>query len=219
MVNLELKLNGQKSFNSKLLVDTGASHALVLHQNTSPEIDIPDRHITASLGYGLSGEIKGYLGRIDYASFGGKKLEGIITSFPMPDAGDPLPYERNGSIGGELLKKFHVIFDFPNSKLYMKANRSFKYPFEYNMSGLELIAQGKDLDMFVISKIRKDAAADNVGFKPGDIVVSLNNVSSDKLNLTKIYTVLNEKEGKKINLTVYRDGQFISRSFLLKREI
>jgi C-terminal processing protease CtpA/Prc len=87
------------------------------------------------------------------------------------------------------------------------------------MSGLEFLAQGKDLDRFVISRIRKNAAADNVGFEPGDIVVSLNNIRSEKLDLTKIYTQLNDKEGKKINLTVYRDGQYISRSFLLRREI
>lgn len=219
MVNLELELNNQKSFNSKLLVDTGASHAIVLNQQSSPEIDIPDKHIAASLGWGLSGEIKGYLGRIDCINFGEKKLGGVITSFPIADENDVSQYDRHGSIGGELLRKFHVIFDFPNSNLYLKANRSFKYPFEYNMSGLEFLAQGKDLNRYVISRIRKNAAADNVGFEPGDIVVSLNNVLSEKLDLTKIYTQLNDKEGKKINLTVYRDGQYISRSFLLRREI
>lgn len=219
MVKLELELNNQKSFNSKLLVDTGASHAIVLNQQSSAEIDIPDKHIAASLGWGLAGEIKGYLGRIDCIDFGEKKLGGVITSFPIADENDESQYDRHGSVGGELLKKFHVIFDFPNSNLYLKANRSFKYPFEYNMSGLEFLAQGKDLDRFVISRIRKNAAADNVGFEPGDIVVSLNNIRSEKLDLTKIYTQLNDKEGKKINLTVYRDGQYISRSFLLRREI
>lgn len=220
IVTLNLHLNQDQMLESKLLVDTGASHALVLDRKSDDKIVLPERYIKASLGRGLSGEINGYLGRIDEVKLGKKKLAGVIASFPEErNAHGVEAPSRNGSIGGELLKKFTVIFDFVHSKMYVKSNRSFKYPFEYNMSGLEFTAQGKDLQEFVIGKIRKESAADNIGFQVGDIMSSLNNVPTQKLDLTKIYTKLNLREGKKINLTVLREGKYISRSFRLKREI
>ena len=205
---------------TKLLVDTGASHALVLNSNSSTRIQIPKEHIETSLGRGLAGEINGKLGRIDGAYFGKKMLSGVIASFPYDSTFlYENSYERNGSIGGEMLKKFTVIFDFFRSKMYVKRNASFKHPFEYNMSGLELSAEGETLNQFVINHIRKHSAADGAGFKPGDVIVSLNNTPSKRLTLTKIYTNLNHKEGKKIHLTVLRNGRYVSHSFTLKREI
>lgn len=220
IANIDLRLNQGKVLESKLLVDTGASHALVLDRKSDDKIVLPEKNIEASLGRGLSGEISGYLGRIDEVKFGKKKLTGVIASFPEERNTDGVEsHLRNGSIGGELLKKFTVIFDFVHSKMYVKSNRYFRYPFEYNMSGLEFTAQGKDLNRYVIGKIRKQSAADNIGFQVGDIVTSLNNIPTQKLDLAKIYTKLNLREGKKINLTVIRDGKYISRSFRLKREI
>jgi len=220
IAKLNLQLNKQQAIQGKLLIDTGASHALVLHQNSSEEISLPEKYIETILGRGLSGEIRGYLGRIEGMDFGKEKLSGVITSYPNEsDFGIPKEMNRNGSIGGELLKKFSVIFDFLNSKMYVKSNRYFKYPFEYNMSGLEFTAEGEGLNRYVIGNIRAASAASDVGFEVGDIVVSLNNMPAARLNLTKIYSQLNLREGKKINLTVFRNGKYISRSFRLKREI
>jgi C-terminal processing protease CtpA/Prc len=87
------------------------------------------------------------------------------------------------------------------------------------MSGMELVATGTHLDRFVISRIRENSAASEAGFMAGDLVVSLDNISSEKLSLSKIYSNLNLREGKKINLTVLRKGSYISRTFYLKREI
>jgi len=220
ITSIFIQLSAADSIHAKLLVDTGASHALVLHQNSSSGFELPDKCIETNLGRGLAGEINGCLGRIDGINFGKSRLTGVITSFPRkPIATMEGRSLRNGSIGGELLKKFTVIFDFIHARMYVKPNAAFKHPFEYNMSGLEFTAEGIRLNRFVINEIRINSAASKAGFKPGDVMVSLNNIPSKKLDLTKIYTNLNLKEGKKITMTVYRDGKYISRSFRLKREI
>ena len=188
--------------------------------NSDDRITLPAQHIEASLGRGIAGEIHGYLGRVDGIQLGNKNCEGVITSFPKETVRDNMnTLNRVGSIGGELLKKFTIVFDYLNSRMYIKANKTFKYPFEYNMSGLEFTAEGENLNIYMIGKIRENSAAFSSEFKSGDILVSLNNIPSNRLDLTKIYTVLNLKEGKKINLTVFRNGKYISRSFYLKRQI
>jgi hypothetical protein len=54
--------------------------------------------------------------------------------------------ERNGTLGAEILKRFHVIFDYKNEKITLKKNNKyFKSPFLYNKSGIELIYGGEML--------------------------------------------------------------------------
>ncbi|MEF9477419.1 PDZ domain-containing protein [Chryseobacterium sp. 1B4] len=49
---------------------------------------------------------------------------------------------RKGSVGGEIMRRFTVIFDYPNKKLYLKKNRNFDDPFHFNMSGLDFKQEG-----------------------------------------------------------------------------
>ena len=52
---------------------------------------------------------------------------------------------RNGSIGAGILKRFTVWFDYPNRKLMLKKNADFYKKFNYNMSGLDIVYNGKQL--------------------------------------------------------------------------
>ncbi|PKP16402.1 MAG: signal protein PDZ, partial [Bacteroidetes bacterium HGW-Bacteroidetes-23] len=45
---------------------------------------------------------------------------------------------RIGSIGGDIFKRFYLLFDYKNNKIYLKKNKNYKEPFEYNMSGIEI---------------------------------------------------------------------------------
>ena len=53
--------------------------------------------------------------------------------------------ERNGSIGNNILKRFKVWIDYRHKKIMLKKNGSFKGGFEYNMSGIEVVYNGKVL--------------------------------------------------------------------------
>jgi S1-C subfamily serine protease len=53
--------------------------------------------------------------------------------------------QRNGSIGGDVLKRFKVWIDYPNKKITLKKNASLTKGFNYNMSGLDVIYSGKQL--------------------------------------------------------------------------
>src|SRR5690606_34095109 len=50
--------------------------------------------------------------------------------------------DRNGSISGELLKRFNIVFDYANEKVTFKKNSQFKAPFHYNKSGIVLEQDG-----------------------------------------------------------------------------
>ena len=220
IINLEIQQEQGGIYIASLLMDTGASHALVLDPLSDRKINIPTKYIHANLGRSIAGELQGKLGRIEHLNFGKYTLSDVLVSYIDGQSSNiNSETDRNGSIGSELMRKFTVIFDYYHKKIYVKPNKLYKQPFEYNMSGLEFIAEGKDLNVYIINSIRTGSAADEIGFKPGDQLISLNHQPEEKLTLSKIYGILSEKEGKKITMTVNRNGSFISRTFLLKKEI
>jgi len=50
--------------------------------------------------------------------------------------------DRKGSVGGEIMRRFTVAFDYENQKLYLKKNNSYEDPFHFNMSGLDFKQDG-----------------------------------------------------------------------------
>src|SRR5579871_1074927 len=143
----ELRVNDTTSMSAKLLIDTGASHGLFLDTESSNKIIIPARSIGCTIGKGLGGLITGRLGRIDQLNIGKYSIPRMIASFPDPNSyfdtlrTGTMVY-RNGSLGGEVLSRFLVIFDFPHEKIYLKPNSSFKKVAYSNMSGLMVKADG-----------------------------------------------------------------------------
>ena len=50
--------------------------------------------------------------------------------------------DRNGSISGEILKRFNMIVDYQGEKITLKKNGMFNNPFHYNKSGIILQQDG-----------------------------------------------------------------------------
>ncbi len=148
-INVGIKVNPVSTniIPVKLLIDSGGSDALWLFENSHPEILAPTKFFNDFLGEGLSGTVYGkrtYIGALVIGKF---ELKEPTVSFP-----DSLSIsharqfeERNGSLGASVLKRFNLIFDYQNNKISFKKGSFFKEPFRYNMSGIELVYNGKQL--------------------------------------------------------------------------
>ena len=139
-----------------------------LFENSKPEILPPTKFFNDFLGEGLSGAIHGKRSKIHSLVMGKFELLNPTVSYPdsLSVAEATKFTERNGSMGGVVLKRFIVVFDYRNSKLTLKQGHFFKEPFRYNMSGIELIYNGKilvkELDKGAISYGNADESS---GFK------------------------------------------------------
>lgn len=221
-ITVPLQINDTTKIQARLMIDTGASHALILHTDSIGPLQLPTKNIEAILGRGLSGEIKGNLAYINGCEIGNYELKDVIASFPQDQSySDSLLISgREGTMGGEILSKFNLIFDYyGENKLYLKRNSTFSQPFEYNMSGLEVVVEGNNLDQFKIHMVRKGSPADIVGLRKGDFIEEINSCSREKLELNRIYKTLTSKPGKWINMIVSRNGILIRYKFRLKKEI
>ena len=128
-----------------LLVDSGLGDGLWLFENDS--IRCEESFFVDVLGRGLSGEIMGKKSRVKTLYLNEFEFDGALVSYPdsISKTNISLTEKRNGSLGGEIMKRFDWFFDYKNQRFYMKTNSFFNRPFHYNMSGLEIQHNGIQL--------------------------------------------------------------------------
>jgi len=126
----------------RLLVDTGSSDAIWLFEGKN--IGIPDQNYEDFLGKGLSGDIFGRRTKVNSIKLGSFALRDAKAAFPDKKSFGSVKIlgNRNGSVGGEVLKRFNIIFDYPNQKITLRKNGMYKKPFHYNLSGITLQHDG-----------------------------------------------------------------------------
>lgn len=130
-----------------LLLDSGSSDAVWLFKPEGYLKENPKNYFEDFLGLGLSGHIYGKRSRLQSVRAETFELESVNVAFPNKEATENLELyiERDGSLGGDFLKRFTVTMDYPNKKVMLKPNRYFSDPFHYNMSGLTIEHDGVDV--------------------------------------------------------------------------
>jgi predicted aspartyl protease len=203
----------------KLLVDTGASDAIWLSTASDKRISLPDNHIETFLGRGLSGDLYGKKGRIGAIWVGPLVLYEPIVAFPENDVVDELigKNDRNGTLGGEILRRFYLTMDYPGKRLILRPNANLKDEFNYNMSGLEVINPMPGLPIFLISNIQKNSPAYYAGILENDQIVSLNSTNNKSLTLNDINLLFQSQQDRRIKMTVLRNGEQVKTEFFLKK--
>lgn len=214
-------LHNDQSVTVKLLIDTGASIPLILNTNTHVAIQPPPKVISGKLGMGLGGYLEGFMGRVEKLNFGKKPLENVLTYYQeLPELLDSAILNgRNGIIGNQILDRYEVMIDYYEKKLYLKPNKRFKKKFDFDKSGIVLLAGGKGLDDFFVHDLIKDSPSDLAGMQAGDQIVSVKGIPATFLSLSDLYRIFRKKEGKKVKLVVKRKEERVKISFRLRNLI
>ena len=143
-LNLKTQIENEK-FPVKLLFDTGLSDGLWLFEDH--QIVSSSHYFTDVLGKGLSGDIYGKKSRVKKLQMDNFLLNEALVSYPDTSfiLNKQKVINRNGSLGGEVIKRFNWILDYKNKTFYYKKNSNFDLPFHYNMSGISVQQIGYQL--------------------------------------------------------------------------
>ena len=98
----------------------------------------------------------------------------------------------------------------------MKPNGNYYDKFYYNMSGLEIINPVPGLPVFTVSNVMENSPAWEAGFRENDQVISVNSSGIKDLTLNDINLLLRQRQNKKINMTVLRNGKEMKSTFYLR---
>lgn len=131
----------------KLLIDSGNSDAVWLFDELSDKIEVPEKSFDDYLGQSLSGAVEGKRARIAEFSIANFKFDLPIVAFPDSVSVQNISSHsgRLGSLGGEILKRFSVAFDYTNGQLFLKKNKLYPASFFYNKSGIEVLYIGMQM--------------------------------------------------------------------------
>lgn len=199
-VKIPIAINDkQKKY--KLLFDSGLGDGLWLFENDTLKCET--QSFNDILGVGLSGEIKGKRSRIEKINFPGLSLSKVLVSYPDSVSFNQIEIikDRNGSLGGDILKRFNWFLDYENKVFYCKENNLFSLPFEYNMSGIEVQHSGSQL---IKESVRLETKNNQVNLN--EFVFDNTDLKSiQKFELKpvfSIYAVRKDSPGDKVGLLV-----------------
>ncbi|GGF23691.1 aspartyl protease family protein [Hymenobacter cavernae] len=218
-LHTEVAVNDTVKLPLKLVLDTGAGHALSLETKSDPHLIVPARRLRSQLGRGLNGFINGYLGRVASLQLGQYQVRSLLTSFPDADQ-VRAEVARNGNIGFELLKRFELIIDYPHNRLMLQPNSLFRDPFEHDMCGMELLAAGPNYRRYFVLRVEPSSPADQAGLRANDEILSVNLLPTAGLTLTQMSRLFHSADGRQLLLIVRRaDGELVTTAVRLKRQI
>lgn len=205
----------------RLLIDSGSSNAFSLYEITDDEIKIPESNINTLIGVGLSGNVNGYLGRIEEMQLGDYTFEEPVIAYPDSHAirqaftlGD-----RNGSLGGEVLRRFKMIFNYQKGYVLMRSNRDYKENFYYNISGIEVNTPIPNIPLYVVSQVREGSPADKEGIMKNDVIKYINGHPTAQMDLNEILSYFQKNKTSRIRLGVERDSKYRTYSFKLENSL
>ena len=211
--------NASDTSKLKLLLDSGAAITYLLFMESDSSIVVPNTTIPGSLGKGIGGDILGLIGKSRYIGLDEYGFNEVITYYQSIDsmiiANNKI--DRNGIIGNSVLSRFKkVTIDYTYEKLYLEPHKNFNEEFQYDKSGINLIALGPNLDQYYVSSVLIKSPAYKAGIRPGDLIVKYGWWSTRWFSLEGITNRMCKKEGKKIKLTIKRGEEKLKKSFILR---
>lgn len=212
-IPVNITIEDTKQQNLELLVDTGLSDGLWIFEK---ELNIKNKkQIDDYLGAGIGGDVFGKRVRFKNVTFSDFEFKEPIIS--MPDTISFLKKSilgsRDGSVGGEILKRFNVVFNYSKQIMYLDKNNNYNDKFYYNMAGCNIHHSGIDV---VEKRVQSDSSMGAINvtdliydnpkinfqfiFKPGiEISYIRKNSVADKAGLKVDDKIISINKKKAIN--------------------
>jgi len=190
-IPVKITMPNHTSIETKLMVDSGAPTATVVLNRPFVE----KHKLLAGMGRmfldrslpGLGGETKQLLGRASELQLGNLTIRNPTITLSQDAAGSLASSSFDGIIGGELLRRFKVIFDVAHHQLILEPNAYFTEPYEHNMSGIGLRAEGEDFKTIRIYRVIAGSPAAQAGLREGDELVSVDGKPASDFTLDQLY--------------------------------
>ena len=175
-VDAKLTLPGRNAEEGSFVLDTGASWALTLtpaYVEASKAMDAVTKTMETRMG-GVGGLSYQPMGRLERLELGPYALEQPVAILPQPGAPGRVSIDGSfGNIGGDVLQRFRVTFDYPRKQVRLVPGAAFARAFEADMTGMILTARPDGDHPVEIVKVVPGSPAADAGVTAGDILASV----------------------------------------------
>jgi hypothetical protein len=189
---------------ARLGLDTGDRSAFTLKGPFVEEHRLRERYapkFEAVTGWGIGGPIRSQVVRLPALKFAGFEFGGTLTRLSLQKSGAFAANDTAGNVGGAVLKRFAVTFDYPRRRLYFEKEGGRDRPDPYDRAGLWLSGSA-DGRAFEVYDVVARGPADEAGLKVGDRVVAVDGKGVEGLKLIRTREGLKDARRKSVRLTV-----------------
>ncbi len=149
----------------RMSVDTGSRASLSMHSPFVREHDLVAQYNAAPeavVGWGVGGPSRGRPARFGTLKLGDREINGVVGDLYTGDKGAFANPDMSGNLGGGVLRRFTVAFDYGAKRMYLAPNADFAKPDEFDRSGLFLLGDG---DALLVADVAPDSAAARAGLQ------------------------------------------------------
>jgi Aspartyl protease/PDZ domain len=158
----------------RILIDTGDRSSLTLFGPFARRYDFYHRYHAlrnALTGFGLGGPIYGDVFRLRSLHVLGANLGGVVARASRQHGGIFATGTEAGSIGGGVLRRFEVVYDYPGGALEVWPSNAAPGPDPYDRAGMWLSRSGRAV---VVRDVSPGGPAAAGGIVAGDTILALN---------------------------------------------
>ncbi len=220
-VHARVTIAGHEPINGTFFLDMGASDALLLD---APLLDrarllpLATPSISRPRPTSVGGAVGAFaIGRIEALTLGTSVIQRPVVAFAETTGGHPPSHGANGTIGGEVLRRFHVFLDYGRKRLILEPNVRLGDPIELGMSGLQLTALGHDYRTLTVDTVFARSPASEADIQKGDSVIAIDGRGAGEYTLSEIRDLF-RREGSH-NMTLARGQRRLTVTLALRRLI
>ena len=118
-----------------------------------------------------------------------------------------------GNIGGQILGRCRVTFDYAHQRIHFEPGPSFDRPFETDMSGFSFTRTPEGITMRVVNP---NSPAAEAGLQVGDRITQVDDQPADTIDPSALRLQL-QQEGRAVRLRVERGSATMVKTLTLRR--
>jgi hypothetical protein len=185
---------------SECTIDTGARDTITFmtpFTAAHPQIVPATLSAPGINGFGIGGPAIGRLGRIASIGIDDFTLPNLVADYSSQTQGALAAPFVGANIGGNLLRRFTVTFDYNSGTMALVPNAALNEPDVYERSGLFLIRRGGST---VVADSRPGTPAASAGIVKGDAIASVDGSPTSAMSLSQIREIFSQPAGTVVTL-------------------
>lgn len=205
-----VKLNNGETLKGEYFINTGAGTTVDFNTPFVDKHDIIDKtgkHYSYLTGGLEKEETVHYEGRVVDFQIKNVKFSDMPVGISQATSGIQHSKKVFGIIGNNVLRRFNIIFDYKNYKMYWEKNDSFDEAFHVNTTGFD-VEMTPDLSQVKVHKVYEIGLARQEGIEVGDVILEIDGKPVKEMILPDIKKLINN-EGGNFKMKVSRNGKEI----------
>ena len=210
-----LMVPGRPPLEGRFVIDTGSSAGLILAPEVVARESLPAAfpRLLVAIGRGVGGDVWNRVGRATAFTIGDLTFTKPIVVMPDSGAGHIAAGGSIGNIGGQILGRCRVTFDYPRHTIGFEPGPDFDRPFEADMSGATL--QRTTEGMKVIG-VNPETPAAEAGLEVGDVVRKIDGEAAESVDPAALRLRF-QQDGRTVRFRVGRGLDSLDVTLKLRR--